>query len=395
MAAKETSLADLLGVLRSDRVWEYEGGLREPCWNVPKQTLCALEQPLDYPPLRSAVVPGDHVALAVDPNVPQVAEVLASAIEVIRQVEPARIDIVLGDESTDTTLASIRQSTGSSIQVTRHESSHRESLRYLGADQAADPIYLNRLLVDADFVLPIVAGRPLDSACPHDLTGVFPAFADSASRVRYRRQLGSPFRVKPAVDDVAEPAWMLGVQLMVSVMASDRGLVGEIVAGSLQAIGQCLSSIRSRSVPPPLAPLVIASLDGDAQQQSWCNAARAVAAASCYVRPGGTIVLWSEIAVPPAGRLLNLASPDALLEGDALDAADGFPAWDESTTPAQILASIAADHRVLIHCRLDDETIEATGLASIQDIDELSRLSRSFDSCGVLRAAQFAANTLA
>src|SRR4051794_24835132 len=43
----------------------------------------ALEQPLEFPPLRQAVVPGDRVAIALDPEVPGVVPLLESVCEVL------------------------------------------------------------------------------------------------------------------------------------------------------------------------------------------------------------------------------------------------------------------------------------------------------------------------
>jgi hypothetical protein len=145
---------------------------------------------------------------------------------------------------------------------------------------------------------------------------------------------------------------------------------------------------------PPAAPLVIASLDGDGQQQSWCNAARAIAAASRYAQPGATIVLWSAIEEPPTSRLLNLTDLEPTPVDENLPEDDDFPVWDGSTESARTLARVASEHRLLIHSRLDEETIESMGLASIESPKELARLSGSFESCGVLRAAQFAGTTI-
>ena len=140
----------------------------------------------------------------------------------------------------------------------------------------------------------------------------------------------------------------------------------------------------------------LASMDGDSQQQSWCNAARAIAAAARYAQPDATIVLWSAIDDPPSGQLLNLAdarvAADPGSNGEPLE--EDFPPWVESTVTARTIARIAADHRLLIHSRLEEETIESMGLASIESVEELTRLSRTFNTCGVLRAAQFAGTTI-
>src|SRR5438105_4563465 len=50
-----------------------------PLTDIATAISASLEQPLDFPPLRQAVVPGDRVAVALEEGVPQ-APVLAAAI---------------------------------------------------------------------------------------------------------------------------------------------------------------------------------------------------------------------------------------------------------------------------------------------------------------------------
>ncbi len=397
-SATGINFADTIGVLASGQIWEYETGTPGKCRDVPGQTFAALHTPVDFPPIEAAIVPGDRVALAVDPNVPGIVEVIQGTIKALGQTEASDIDIVLGDEASDETVQAIQDEVGEETRVVRHQSTDRSWLRYVGADESADPVYLNRLLVDADFVVPIVSGRPLDTYAQHDLTGVYPPFADSATRIRHRQQtVSSSRKSKASAANVTEPSWLLGVQIMLSVTASDDGRPGQIIAGTPDAVRKQLTP--SRRLPdefPPPAPLVIAAMDGDGQQQSWSNAARAFAAASRYAEAGGTILLWSAIADPPSGRLLSLADNVKLAEEEAVEVtADGdFPCWDEPTGLAHTIARIAEEYRLLIHSRLDDETIESMGLASISSNEELARLSQSFDTCGVVRAAQFAGTTI-
>ena len=42
----------------------------------------ALAEPLEFPPLAAGIVPGDRVAIAVDEDVPCVAEIVRGAVEV-------------------------------------------------------------------------------------------------------------------------------------------------------------------------------------------------------------------------------------------------------------------------------------------------------------------------
>ena len=112
----------------------------------------ALETPLDFPPLRRAVVPGDRVVLAFDHRLAEPTSILEPVIEVLRSsgIEPA-----------DTTLLSAGPVSGlsptlaSAFSVVGHDPSDRSQIAYLSSTSDGRRIYLNRLLIDADFVFPI------------------------------------------------------------------------------------------------------------------------------------------------------------------------------------------------------------------------------------------------
>ncbi len=380
---------ELIRSLAAERVWEYETVPAGGCADVCRQTIQSLHAPLDFPPLEAAIVPGDRIALAVDPNVPQLVDVLQGVIAAIGDTDAGAIDIVLWDEASEVTAKAVVAEVGSLANVTRHDPTERASLRYLAADDAADPIYLNRRLVDADLVLPIMSARPLDKPSQQDLTGVFPALADSATRIRHRDAF---FQSEPAAM-LPDIPWLLGVHLLLSVRASVAGSAAQVTAGTLEAIGKQLTPTRRQpdEFPPP-APLVIASLDGDWQQQSWTNAARAVLSATRYAGQDGTIVLWTNIDRPPQNHLANLgdmADPPPFQPTQDAE----FPPWEEEVGVAKALASVTAEHRLLIHSRLDRETVESMGVGVVDSVEELKQLSQSFSGCGLLRAAQFSGGT--
>ncbi len=392
--------SELIGQLGSQQIWEFKTPASEESGDARQQAFNALQSPEDFPPIESVVVPGDRITLAVDPNVPEVAEVVGGVIEALSRTGAGKVDVVLWDEASDETLASVIAVAGESIGVTRHDPTARDLLRYIAADQAADPIYLNRRLVDADFVLPIVAVRPLDALPGYDLSGVYPALADSATRQRdceariAEAELGAELEQddqRPSADEQPDITWLLGVQLVVCVSAGPSGNIGRVVAGTVDASRKWITaSCRAADEIPPSAPLVIASLEGDSQQQSWANAARAITSASRHVTPGGTIVLWSQIDSAPTNKLASLADDEAVEEAPFVPTQDAeFPPWDESVGLASSFARVAGEHRVLIHSRLDNDMIESMGIGVIGSADELCRLSRSFDACCVLRAAQF------
>jgi hypothetical protein len=395
-------------------LWVHELLSTDSCSDIAQATFDALQNPLDFPPLHQAIVPGDRVALAIDANIPSLDQVISGALRAVERCGAEGIEIVLSDEATDETLASIAAMFGSKAHVTRHQSSQRESLRYVAADDKADPIYLNRWLVDADFVLPITVERRDRVLGSLDALGVYPVFADSATRRRarlsdvsvadpskrpmsHRESISSPYD---------EPAWWLGVQLIVNVAANQFGHAVKVVSGTSHVLHADRTSLQDATeetldrTSPPSAAMVIASLDGTSQQQTWINAARGVVAATRFVLPGGTIVLWSEIDHFP-----RIASANSLDDGttdeefakdssqdsstDAEELSDVFPPWQADVEAIETLVRIGEEFRIMIHSRLDAEAIESLGFGAIPTAEHLQNLRHSFASCGLLRAAQF------
>ncbi len=376
-----------------------------------KATRQSLNNPIDFPPVSAAIAPGDRIALAVDPYVPQLAEVLSAVISELSQTECEGIDIVLWDEASDETLLELQKVFGASNQVIRHDSEKRNSLRYVGVDLDDEPIYINRFLVDADFILPIVTMRPLDAHRQRESGGVFPVFADSNSRIRYQKSLllESVFPKSELqngnVSNDSQIGWLLGVQVVLAVHPSREHAVGEVRAGTPLAMEKWFGRARKPGddFPPP-APLVIASIEGTAQQHTWENVARAAYAASAYTSAGGTIFLWTELKEQPTDRLIGrlIAGDDEIEEADSADELglptqtdDGFTHWDPSLEIARVFLRVRSEHRLLLYSQLDGDFVESLGIGHVASGEAMNRLSQSFETCGILTSAQFAGGTFA
>ena len=376
--------------LSSLQVWEYDAGTKRISRDVAGETVQALQRPDDFPPLEAAIVSGDRVALAIDPNVPQIDSVIEGVLRLLKAADVSDVELVLWDEATTETLDRL-ETVASDCTVLRHQSDVRESLSYLAADVDADPIYLNRSIVDADLVLPIVAIRPSDISQQRDFSGVYPSLSDSATRNRFDERATAAVVPLGSTGSIArEVPWLLGVQLLLTVTANSDGRAGEIHAGTMEAIAKRITPTLRRPDPvPPPASLVVAALDGDAQQQTWENVARAAQAAVAYAEPEATIVIWSSLDRTPSGALLSLEEEQVAVASSTTDS-DELPRWDATQVMSHRLRAVLSKHRVLLHSRLPRETIEPIGLGVIDSAAELANLSRGFESCGVLRAAQFA-----
>ena len=71
------------------------------------------------------------------------------------------------------------------VQLETHDPTDRDDLGYLAASKEGKPIYVNRVLHDADVVLPISCLRP-DSALGYHgvFGGLFPTFSDEQTIFR-------------------------------------------------------------------------------------------------------------------------------------------------------------------------------------------------------------------
>ena len=114
----------------------------------------AIEQPLDFPPLRQMIVPGDRVTIALDPTIARPQPILEAIGEVLREagVEPSDLT-VLAPSAVRGNLRAEGALAGATIAI--HDSRDRGQLAYLAATKQGRRIYLNRLLTDADVVIPV------------------------------------------------------------------------------------------------------------------------------------------------------------------------------------------------------------------------------------------------
>ncbi|EKJ99419.1 hypothetical protein RBSH_05303 [Rhodopirellula baltica SH28] len=389
-----------------------------------------LQTPVDFPTVVEAIVPGDHVALAVDPNVPRVSDVLQGVLSTLVKANAGKVSVVLWHEA-DESLAERLQEELEAVQagqetlkpmkveVVRHEPHRRESLRYIVADENAEAVYLAKDLVDADFTLPILSARARDAINNIDPTGIFPLFADAATQHRYQTGVTT---------EPSEAAWLLGVQVMMLVSADAAGELGRLIAGTPDALRHELTNLYASgetadqeswdseesastsaaiSETVPTAEMVVAALDGDEASQTWANLARAAIAAGRHVTPGGTIVIWSQVKTSPSPVWLReLGQPPIGIESNAeeaeLDDADSqpngsddldqdtaFKNWNAETPLARKWNQLIADGHVLLHCQLDDDMVESLGMGVIHSIEELRTLGARLSGAGVLRAAHY------
>src|SRR5262249_23829463 len=123
-----------------------------------------------------------------------------------------------------------------------HDPDDRAGIAYLASTKQGRRVYLNRLLTDADVVIPVgrLAFDPeLGIRGPWSV--LFPGLSDRQTMRDLRVGAGGPVPSRAAVrhearlDELCEVGWLLGTHLLVGILPGATG-VREVVAGRVEAV---------------------------------------------------------------------------------------------------------------------------------------------------------------
>ena len=349
----------------------------------------ALDQPLELPPLARAVVPGDKVALAVAEPIGEITTIVAQTIEMLVAAGVAAQDITVVHAQGDHWLGTAQWNVAGA-HVVIHDPTQRESLSYLAASAEGKPIYINRTIHDADLVISIGRVWPEGSLGDHGMhAGLLAAFSDTANRDRYHSPKPSlPAQRDRLRTDADEAGWLLGAGYTIRVVPGPGGAVQEVIAGEIAAVDRRARAVYNQAWRCPIvarAELVIATIEGDASQQTWENVARALDSAAHAAGSEAAIAVCSELAEPPGAGLQQLMGAESL--SDALRAIVHHKPADSLAAGAVVRAVERGS--VYLLSRLEDEVVEDLGMRPLK-ASELSRLASHYRSVLVIPNAPYA-----
>jgi hypothetical protein len=252
-------------------------------------------------------------------------------------------------------------------------------------------VYLNRLVTDADVVVPV--GRlgydaVLGYCGPWSL--LFPRLSDreTARSLHAGARLGWPDPEQPrhALTESAEVSWLLGSQFHLGVVAGTRA-PAEFVAGLESVVRSEGARALDRTwtfEARERAELVVVGIGQPGLPGTLEDVAEGLANAARLVQRGGKIVVLSRAAGPigPAlRRLIELEDPR--LASSALRGHESDP---DIVGAHQVAGAIAwAD--VYLLSGLDPETIEDSPIVPLERPEEARRLVAACRSCLFLSQA--------
>jgi nickel-dependent lactate racemase len=339
----------------------------------------ALEQPNNYPPLRRALTPDDHIAVVVDESITALPELLPPILDHLQSahIEPEAVTLVCPASSSQQPWIDELPDAFQDVHVEVHQPGDRKKLAYLATTKQGRRIYLNRTAVDADQLV-VLTRRSYD--CLLGYSGaegaIFPGLADEATLddVHGRLSLEAPGgQPRPLKREAGEVAWHLGMPFLVQVIEGAAGEVLHVVGGSLDssAAGERLLDARWRVEVDEPADVVLATLSAEPPNPlTFEDLSRAFLAASRVVRPGGKIVLLSD-ADPDLGAsaavMRGYDEPrDALqrlLKEKPADLEAGF-GW----------ASAAEQAHLYLLSRLDPEVAEELFTTPLEHVGQVQKL---------------------
>jgi hypothetical protein len=258
--------------------------------SIPELLAKRFADPLDFPPVRESIVPGDSVAIAVEPGVVAGTETA---------IETARLLAAHGHGSNAFTIVLAvppeAENTDVPCRIEVFDAADEQQHAFLMASGDGTPLYVSRTLFDADVVIPIGGFHGI---VPRD--GICPAFCDQATREHL-------FGLEPAAANATIQAINdnLGVFWQISVLDRPGDIVSDILAGDRRAVLR--EGIRRMGeawgveIDESPKNLVIVTLESP-HDQSWDNVRQALRVADAVASSDGAIALVSRIDSLPRRR---------------------------------------------------------------------------------------------
>lgn len=363
---------------------------------VAQAAIQALASPIEYPALKDCIVDGDRIAIAVTPYVPHANVIVPAIVKQLLDMNiPAEfIHVVLPEE-----LSASRELYASSLaavglpvdQLSVHQASNQEQLAYLGADEEAEPVYVNRVLYDADMVLPIVRAWNSNNFAYSGLGGIVPWFLGAACQKNWRRT--ATHTTDEACIQRLEYShqirdW-LGVAMVLCVGSREfdsQSSTIEVIAGNVDALEVVVNN-SSQPFPDRLHELdtLVACVQGGSEYKDWDYLAR-LANDLCQLLPDhGTLVICTDLKENPSGALRMLSQAEDIEKTESKLLKSELP----HTLAALALWEPKQRVHIYLHSQCRRESVEDIGIGHVSHAKELETLIGKSPRVAIIQDAQW------
>jgi nickel-dependent lactate racemase len=350
----------------------------------------ALQTPFQYPSLRRALTPEDHIAVLVDESLPDLPALLVAILDHVLEagVAAEAISVLCPPGATQNWIDELPERL-EDVHVEDHDPKDRRRLSYLATTVAGRRLYLNRTAVDADQLI-VLTQRRYDPCLGYGGAegDLFPALGDEATRNEFAARVDTDVpgaEPWPARREAIEVTWLLGQPFFVQLIAAAGDGIAHVVAGAVDACreGERLLDASWKVSMPRRADLVLASLSGDPRRHTFADLASAALCAARVVAPGGRVALLADAApVLGPGSEVLLAADEPRLALAALHKA-ALP----GSAAAVLWAHAAGEARLSVLGGWPGATVEELFATPLADASQVQRLISAANSCLVLEDA--------
>ncbi len=373
-----------------------------PASNLAETVAKALSHPVGFPDLAAASVPGDVILFAFGKEVTDVEDVAQGIVQYVQQAQltDRQFQFLLPYESLPPVVESLKPIVallGDQAEVLVHQPHDQKANSFLTSTQDNRAIILNRYLCDADVVVPVgVAQREGGFNTFGAFSSLYPAFSDIDSQKRWNSPLfvTRPQRRKRRTAEIEEIRQLLGIAVNCLLLPARGGGYSNVVYGEAsQTQAMAAQELAEHWQPsvPTLAGAVIALVTGGQLGQTWENAAKALANVEDLVRPGGAIILATEIRQRPGLAMAQMAESLEFTDFESVMR----KSRSEDAAIALQFAKTLSQYKIYFRSSLSEDILDQLDLIPVESDDECRKICEHYQDVVVVHDAQYMSLCLA
>lgn len=335
----------------------------------------SFDQPLDFPRFRESVFPGDKVVVVLHADLPQPQEIVRSIAKYLETTEIDTADV--------TFLASVNfDSCGKDCpEIVVHDPDDEQAVAYIAANLEGQPVLVNRMLFEADVILPVCSATNIDGIIEDC---IYPSFSATETKLRYRDKKNSANSRALEVETANNG---LGVFQSLQIVSNPGSEVSGAFFGR-KDLAEQTASTKSETMwsveSTEKSNVVVATMESLSGQQTWEHFFQAVISASRAVADCDHLVILCELAKKPNKRVQAMLQLQFEMDPDSVNRV-----LKKATESEKEVAEIMREKKVYMKSQLGQATVEGLGIGFINSDDEFQRLLERFETGVLLRDAQF------
>ena len=342
-----------------------------PVLDLREMLLAQLANPVDFPEISRAITPEDQIAIALKKNVARDTEIVAHLIDYLVGMGltlPQLSVVVESNGDRDRLKLALREQGDTAIpEVVTHDSKDENGNACLLVSPAGNPVHVNRMLFDADVVIPIGSPSSRDSQLGCD--SVCPSFCSQA----FRNELIS-LSVSRRAELIRQVNDWLGVFWQIQVVAQAGKQVVDIMVGQRDTIATAAQTLHNQLWTfdlPELCSLSIVTVESGDPMDPWDEIAHALEVADSTLQGNGRIAICCDAVSPPrkSDKQVDVHAPDHI------------------TSPAARVQDILQTRSIFMFSQMGRNVTETLGFAFVESPDQLNKLASQHDQVNLIRDA--------